>query len=78
MHLPFDPNFHEAVMQMHEPSYGHNIVCEVLQDGYTIHDRVIRPARVGVNANKGTDGAATCETASDSDEGFVGIPVRDA
>jgi molecular chaperone GrpE len=45
---PFDPNFHEAIS--HEPSAevesGH--VIAVVQNGYTLGDRVIRPAMVRV------------------------------
>ena len=45
---PFDPNFHEAVMQVEDAELEANTVCEVLQAGYTINGRVIRPARVSV------------------------------
>ncbi len=44
----FDPNFHEAIMQ--EPSEGHESgqVIAVVQNGYTLGERVIRPAQVRV------------------------------
>lgn len=46
---PFDPNLHQAVMQ--QPSeQPPNTVIQVLEDGYKIHDRVLRPARVVVSA----------------------------
>lgn len=50
MGVPFDPNFHEAVAQ--EPSEGAESgqVIEVLQQGYLLGDRVIRPAQVRVAA----------------------------
>jgi len=46
---PFDPNFHQAVMQ--QPSNGAppGTVLQVLEHGYRIHDRVLRPARVVVS-----------------------------
>ncbi len=46
---PFDPNFHEAAMQ--EPSDEHpgNTVIREFQKGYTIHDRLLRPAMVVVS-----------------------------
>jgi molecular chaperone GrpE len=46
---PFDPNLHQAVMQ--EPSKDHppSTVVRVLQNGYLIHDRVLRPASVAVS-----------------------------
>lgn len=45
----FDPNMHQAVMQVQEEGYESNQVVEVLQKGYTLKDRVIRPAMVKVN-----------------------------
>ncbi len=44
----FDPNIHEAIS--HEPSDGHESgqVIEVIQQGYTLGDRVLRPALVRV------------------------------
>jgi molecular chaperone GrpE len=47
---PFDPNYHQAVMQ--EPTGEHppNSVLRILQPGYMIHDRVLRPASVVVAA----------------------------
>ncbi len=45
----FDPNFHQAVMQVAEEGYDSNIVVEEFQKGYVLKDRVIRPAMVKVN-----------------------------
>jgi molecular chaperone GrpE len=45
---PFDPNFHEAIMQEESPEHESGTVIEVLQQGYFIGDRVLRPARVRV------------------------------
>lgn len=45
----FDPNLHQAVMQIEDESADSNIVLEELQKGYVIKDRVIRPAMVKVN-----------------------------
>jgi molecular chaperone GrpE len=44
----FDPNLHEAVMHVDDPSQPSGTVVRVLEDGYTIHDRLLRPARVVV------------------------------
>jgi molecular chaperone GrpE len=46
----FDPNFHQAVMQVESDEHEANTVIEVLQKGYQLKDRVIRPAMVKVNA----------------------------
>lgn len=45
----FDPQVHQAVMQVEEEGYDSNIVVEEFQKGYILKDRVIRPAMVKVN-----------------------------
>jgi molecular chaperone GrpE len=44
----FDHNFHQAVMQVQSPDHEAGTVVQVLQAGYVIHDRLLRPAMVGV------------------------------
>ena len=44
----FDPNLHEAVMQESSPGHRDNEVIAVLRKGYTINDRLLRPAAVKV------------------------------
>jgi molecular chaperone GrpE len=44
----FDPNIHEAVTQEDHPDYKDGQIIEVVQPGYRISDRVIRPAMVRV------------------------------
>ncbi len=44
----FDPNFHEAISHEDSPDHESGQVIEVLQQGYTIGDRVLRPALVRV------------------------------
>jgi len=43
----FDPHFHQAISQV-ESDQEANTVVTVLQKGYTLHDRVLRPALVTV------------------------------
>ena len=43
---PFDANLHEAVMQQPSAQYPPMTVLQVLEQGYQLHDRVLRPARV--------------------------------
>ncbi|XP_042481314.1 grpE protein homolog 2, mitochondrial-like isoform X1 [Macadamia integrifolia] len=45
---PFDPNRHNAVFQMPDDSKPPGTVATVLKSGYMLHERVIRPAEVGV------------------------------
>lgn len=46
----FDPNMHEAITQEPSEAYESGLVCRVLQTGYKIGDRVIRPSLVVVAA----------------------------
>jgi molecular chaperone GrpE len=46
---PFDPNLHQAVMQQPSAEQPPNTVLQVLERGFLIHDRVLRPARVVVS-----------------------------
>lgn len=45
---PFDHNLHQAVMQAEMPDKAPGTVVQVLQPGYTIHGRLLRPAMVVV------------------------------
>jgi molecular chaperone GrpE len=46
---PFDPSLHEAMMEEEDDgAQPPGTVTRVLEDGYTIHDRLLRPARVAV------------------------------
>lgn len=49
---PFDPNFHQAMMQEETDDYPENTVIKELQKGYMIHDRLLRPSMVVVAASK--------------------------
>lgn len=44
----FDPNVHEAVVREEDPSVPSHTVVAVLQKGYFLHDRLLRPALVKV------------------------------
>jgi molecular chaperone GrpE len=48
---PFDPNFHQAVMQDESTEHADNTVVQELQKGYLIGDRLLRPAMVVVSKN---------------------------
>jgi len=53
---PFDPAFHEAISQQPSAEYPPGTVILVAQDGYLLHDRVIRPAQVIVSTAPAADG----------------------
>lgn len=46
---PFDPKQHEALMQQPSDKYKEPTVLQLLQKGYGMHDRVLRPAQVTVS-----------------------------
>jgi molecular chaperone GrpE len=45
----FDPNFHQAMFEIPNPAVPNNTVLEVVQPGYVIGERMLRPAMVGVS-----------------------------
>ena len=47
--LKFDPNHHEALFEAPDESLPHGTVTQVVEHGYTIGERVLRPAKVGVS-----------------------------
>ena len=47
----FDPNRHEAVIQEQTSEYPDMTVTKEFQKGYTLRDRLLRPAMVGVARN---------------------------
>ncbi|MGH7137055.1 MAG: nucleotide exchange factor GrpE, partial [Pirellulales bacterium] len=49
LHKPFDPHLHAAIMQQPTNEYPPNTVVQVAQEGYQLHDRVLRPAQVIVS-----------------------------
>jgi len=46
---PFNPNFHEVLYEIPAPDQPAGTVVQVLEKGYTIGDRLLRPARVAVS-----------------------------
>jgi molecular chaperone GrpE len=56
---PFNPNFHEVMFEAPVPGKASGIVMQVLEPGYMLNDRLLRPARVGVvkDDGQGANGA---------------------
>ena len=48
----FDYNFHQAMFEAPSSEYDEGLIIEVVQPGYILHDRLIRPAMVGVSKGK--------------------------
>ncbi|MEX0921448.1 MAG: nucleotide exchange factor GrpE [Rhodovibrionaceae bacterium] len=55
-----DPHRHEAMFEVEDPSQAPGTVIQVIEPGYVLHDRLLRPARVGV-----AKGGAKAETQSE-------------
>jgi molecular chaperone GrpE len=45
----FDHNLHQAMMQVDDPTKPAGTVVQVMQSGYVLHDRLLRPAMVAVS-----------------------------
>jgi molecular chaperone GrpE len=45
----FDANLHQAMFEVEDQSVPAGVVVQVLQAGYVMHDRLLRPAMVGVS-----------------------------
>ncbi|CAA7621172.1 nucleotide exchange factor GrpE [Magnetospirillum sp. SS-4] len=58
----FDPNLHQAMMEMEDASQPEGTVVLVMQAGYTIHDRLLRPALVGVSKGGPKPAGANIDT----------------
>lgn len=66
----FDPNFHQAMFEVQDDTVPNNTVLQVVQDGFVIGERCLRPAMVGVakggpKISKETPAEAEAEAAGD-------------
>ena len=64
----FDPNLHQAMYEVPDPSVPSGTVAQVMQAGYTIGERVLRPAMVAV-AKGGPKAAAAPANDNAGDQG---------
>lgn len=44
----FDPQYHEAIAHIEKEGFDDNVVCDCIQNGYILNDKVLRHARVAV------------------------------
>jgi len=63
---PFNPEHHQAISMLEAPDKAPNTVVNVMQKGFTLNDRLIRPAMVVVS--KASTEAAVDEKGSNVDE----------
>ena len=64
----FDPRLHEALMHLHLPGVTVTTCSEVMQRGYKLNDRVLRPARVAVS-DPDPDAVAADQSGGSAEEG---------
>lgn len=50
----FDHNYHQAMMEIEKEDVGEGTVVQEIQPGYIMHDRLLRPAMVGVSKKSST------------------------
>ena len=50
---PFDPAVHEAIVQLPSADVTENTVADVIEGGYALGDRLVRPAKVAVSVPQG-------------------------
>ena len=66
MNEKFDPNLHQAMMEVERDDIDEGIIVQEIQTGYMMHDRLLRPAMVGVSKkpqqNKTSDSQNEKET----------------
>jgi molecular chaperone GrpE len=80
---PFDPNLHEALMHSYSADVTEATCVRILQPGYKIGDRILRPARVAVAepdddaAESGDPAGPDAGPAQDADAGAEGAPAPD-
>lgn len=56
---PFDPNFHEAMFEAPGTGQPAGTIIELIEPGYVLHDRLLRPARVGIAKDEGQGSGAS-------------------
>ncbi|MBF0190780.1 MAG: nucleotide exchange factor GrpE [Magnetococcales bacterium] len=56
MNAPFDPNLHQAVMQVEDPTVEPDRVVRELQSGYLLNQRLLRPSMVGISQGGSRNG----------------------
>jgi len=60
----FDPNLHQAMMEVEDAAQIEGTVVTELQTGYTLHDRLLRPALVGVAKGGPKAGGGNLDTSA--------------
>ncbi len=65
----FDPNLHQAMMEVENNDLDEGVVVQEIQTGYMMHDRLLRPAMVGVSKRSIKETDAETDGDLNSDQG---------
>ena len=57
----FNPNYHEVMYEVPAPDKQAGTIVQLMEPGYTLNERLLRPAKVGVAKDEGTNSANTQE-----------------
>jgi len=58
----FDPNFHEVMFEAPVPGKPSGTIIQIIEPGYLLHDRLLRPARVGISKADQSSGQHEIDT----------------
>ncbi len=72
---PFNPELHQAMSLLESPEHAPNTVMNVMQKGYTLNDRLIRPAMVVVSKEAGGQAPSRAQQAGAEEETEKGTNV---
>ena len=64
----FDPNLHQAMMEIENNDLDEGVVVQEMQTGYMMHDRLLRPAMVGVSKKSKQENETAVDQDSNSDK----------
>ena len=70
LNQPFDANFHNAIQEVENTTVPAGTVVQVYQDGYVIHDRLLRPAMVVVSKGGPKRAPSTADSKDDPNAGI--------
>lgn len=80
MGQPFDHNFHQAMFELDDPNQPVGTVVQVMQPGYVLKDRLLRPALVGVSKGgpaRTDEGRAEASATSAANDAYASPPGGD-
>ena len=64
----FDPELHQAMMEVEDEDIDEGIVVQEIQAGYTMHERLLRPAMVGVSKKPSNENNKEVEKLADIED----------